>query len=240
MFARTDSLPQLLVDASAHPCPYLLDRTAILPMRLPLRRLTPAEMDERLQRGDRRQGVLLYRPECPTCNDCTPIRLDIGTFVASKTMLRAWRVGGRRLTVALDRPQVNADRVELYNRHRRLRDLDQGDGEVSAGEYGSFLVDSCCDSWELSYREEGRLVGIAIFDRAATSLSAVYCCYDPSVAGLSLGVFSVLQQVELCRQWQLRWLYLGYWVSNCRAMRYKATYLPHELLRDGQWQSKVP
>ena len=238
VFARMDSLPQLLVDASAHPCPYLSDRTAILPMRLPLRRLSAEEMDQCLERGDRRQGVLLYRPECPTCNECTPIRLDIATFAPSRAMQRAWRVGERRLTVALDRPQLSADRVELYNLHRRLRGLDQGEGDVRAAEYGSFLVDSCCDSWELTYREQGRLVGTAIFDRAADSLSAVYCCYDPSVRGLSLGVFSVLQQVELCRQWQLRWLYLGYWVPGSRAMQYKATYLPHQLLISGRWQVK--
>lgn len=238
MFARTDSLPQLLVDASAHPCPYLANRTAILPMRLPLRRLTPAELDQCLARGDRRQGVLLYRPECPTCSDCTPIRLDMLTFAPSTAMKRAWRVGERQLTVTLDRPHLSAERVELYNKHRHLRHLDQGEGDVSLGEYGNFLVDSCCDSWELTYRQEGRLVGTAIFDRAANALSAVYCCYDPTVPGLSIGVFSVLQQVELCRQWQLRWLYLGYWVPGSRAMQYKASYLPHELLISGLWQSR--
>lgn len=239
MFARMDGPPQLLVDASAHPCPYLPDRTAVLPMRLPLRRLTPEEMDHCLDRGDRRQGVLIYRPECPTCSECTPIRLDMQTFAPTRAMKRAWRVGERRLTVTLDRPQVSPDRVALYNKHRQLRDLDQGDGDVRAGEYGAFLVDSCCDSWELTYREEGRLVGTAIFDRAATSLSAVYCCYDPTVVGLSVGVYSVLHQVELCRQWQLRWLYLGYWVAASRAMRYKASYLPHELLVGGRWQGQA-
>jgi arginine-tRNA-protein transferase len=56
------------------------------------------------------------------------------------------------------------------------------------------------------------------------------------VPGQSIGVFSVMQHVELCRQWQLRWLYLGYWVPGSRAMQYKAGYRPHELRLGGHWQ----
>lgn len=232
-----DSPPQLLVDSSAHPCPYLGDRMAILPMRLPMRRLTPAELDRCLENGDRRQGVLLYRPACPNCSDCTPIRLDMHNFAPSRAMQRALRAGHQHLKVVLDRPKLSRDRLELYNLHRRLRHLDQGEGDVHASEYESFLVDSCCDTWELSYWFEDRLVGVAILDRGETAVSAVYCCYDPRLPGQSIGVFSVMQHVELCRQWQLRWLYLGYWVPGSRAMQYKAGYRPHELRLGGRWQS---
>lgn len=240
MIAWMENPPQLLVDSSAHPCPYLGDRLAILPMRLPLRGLTPSELDTCLEQGDRRQGVLLYRPACPGCQACTPIRLDMTTFAPSRAMQRALRTGRQRLTVVLDRPKLTRDRLELYNLHRRLRGLDQGEDDVHAAEYESFLVDSCCDTWELSYWHQDRLVGCAILDRGATSLSAVYCCYDPRLPGLSVGVFSVMQQVELCRQWQLRWLYLGYWVPGSRAMQYKAGYQPHELRLGGRWQPGSP
>ena len=48
-------------------------------------------------------------------------------------------------------------------------------------------------------------------------------------------MYSILKQVELCRAWGLRYLYLGLYVADCRSMAYKAGYLPHERLLDGEW-----
>lgn len=235
LHALLDSPPQLVVDASPHECPYLPNLTAILPMRLPIRRLTAEEFDACLLRGDRRQGVLLYRPACGHCQACVPIRLDVAAFVPTRGQTRAWRTGLRRLAVRLARPSADAQRARLYNLHKRERNLDSEDREITELEYSAFLVETCADTWELSYWLGEELVGIAVFDRSVRALSAVYCHYNPRVAGLSVGVFSVMQQLELCRQWNLQWLYLGYVVDDCQAMRYKAGYLPHDRLLAGVW-----
>lgn len=232
--------PALMVLAPPHTCPYLADREARLRMREPLLPLSPEGLDWSLAQGDRRQGHVLYAPQCNGCEACVPIRLDVLTFRPTTSQQRAFRVGQQRLDVALARPTVDEERVALFNLHRTGRGLDEGGDEVTTSGYSHFLVESCCDSWELSYRcqETGRLVGIAIVDRAARSLSAVYCHYDPTVRGLSIGVFSVMQEMALVREWGLRWLYLGYYIRDCKAMRYKAGYQPHEL-RDpltGQWR----
>ena len=47
---------------------------------------------------------------------------------------------------------------------------------------------------------------------------------------------SILKEIELCRRWGLRHLYLGLYVAGCRPMEYKASYLPHERLVGGKWQ----
>ncbi|HNO58755.1 MAG TPA: arginyltransferase, partial [Accumulibacter sp.] len=46
---------------------------------------------------------------------------------------------------------------------------------------------------------------------------------------------AVLWQIEYCRQRGLPYLYLGYWIQNCRKMRYKLRYRPAELLIDQRW-----
>ncbi|MBI5608142.1 MAG: arginyltransferase [Deltaproteobacteria bacterium] len=232
-----DGPPQVVVDASPHVCPYLPNREAILPMRLPVRRVSSAEFAELLAQGDRRQGVLLYRPACHGCRACTPIRIEVDKFEPSSAQARAFRQGRNRLRVVLQRPQVDDERVDLYNRHRTLRGLDHGDEPIGELEYASFLVETCVDTWELGYYLDDRLVGIAIFDRAADALSAVYCHYRPDVPGLSIGVFSVMVHLELCRQWQLPYLYLGFVIDESRAMRYKAGYLPHQRLEGGVWHT---
>jgi arginine-tRNA-protein transferase len=228
--------PEWLVWNEPTRCPYLPSETAHLPLRLPMRRLKPAEFAARLAEGDRRQGLLLYRPKCPRCVACQAIRLDVRDFVPGTTHRRVLRRGDEQLQLLIGRPSVTAEKVALYNRHKLERGLTTSDGLIDAEGYEQFLAESCTDTIEIRYLLNDLLVGVAITDRAADALSAVYCFYDPSFSRLSLGTYSVLKQVALCRQWGLRYLYLGLYVSGSPAMAYKAHYLPHERLIEGRWQ----
>jgi arginyl-tRNA--protein-N-Asp/Glu arginylyltransferase len=235
--------PELLVYDEDTNCPYLEARVARLPMRLPTRPLTAAEFSERLHAGDRRQGLVLYRPNCPDCSACEAIRLDIHTFAPNKTQRRIHRRGRRVFRVEIDDPSLSAEKVELYNKHKVGRSL-MGEGDpIDEVGYGAFLVDSCTESFEIRYLlsaspergEPERLAGVAIVDRGSDALSAVYTYFDPQLGSLSPGVFSILEQVELCKRWGLRWLYLGLYVADCSSMAYKARYLPHERLHGRRW-----
>jgi arginine-tRNA-protein transferase len=119
--------------------------------------------------------------------------------------------------------------------HRELRGLDRNDEPVDEFGYRQFLTDSCCQTWELSYWLQGRLVGVAITDVGRKSLSAVYCYYDPTIAGVSIGTYSILRQVELCREQHRQYLYLGFFVAGSPHMQYKAKFHPHERRRQGVW-----
>ncbi len=208
-----------------------------MPLRVPTRMLTGGEFDRRLQVGDRRQGVLLYRTACPSCRACEPIRLDVETFKPGKTQRRVFRRAAGLLTVQLGPPQLSDEKVALYNRHKFGRGLNSDDKPIDHEGYRVFLVDSCCDSFEIRYRLDGRLVGVAVTDRGADALSAVYFYFDPEFAELSPGVFSILTQLELCRRWGLQFLYLGLFIAGCPSMAYKARYMPHERLIDGEWRT---
>ena len=52
----------------------------------------------------------------------------------------------------------------------------------------------------------------------------------------SLSLETVLKQLELCRQLDLRYLYLGLYIAACAPMAYKARFIPHERLVDGTWR----
>jgi leucyl-tRNA---protein transferase len=229
--------PEWLVWDEPSRCPYLPTETAHLPLRLPMRRLKPAEFSQRLAEGDRRQGLLLYRPKCLRCVACEAIRLDVAAFAPNPTQRRVLRRGDEQMRMLIGRPAVTAEKVALYNRHKMERGLTTGDGLIDAEGYEQFLAESCTDTIEIRYVLNGLLVAVAITDRATDALSAVYCYYDPSFARLSLGTYSVLKQIALCRQWGLRFLYLGLYVAGNRAMAYKARYLPHERLIEGEWRS---
>jgi arginine-tRNA-protein transferase len=209
-------------------------------MRLPTRWVRPAEMAARLEKGDRRQGVFLYRPNCSACKACEPIRIDVDAFRPSRTHRRVFRQGEAVLETRMTRPKASPEKVELYNRHKIGRDLVTTDGLIDVEEYGQFLVESCTDTIELSYYHKGTLVGVAVTDRATDALSAVYCFYDPTYGALSIGTYSILKHIALCRDRGLRYLCLGLYISGCRAMEYKMRFLPHERLIDGEWRGSNP
>ena len=217
-------------------CPYLPAQTARFPLRLPARLLTGNELSQRLQAGDRRQGMLLYRPTCPTCRACQALRIDVTEFEPNRTQRRIFRRGEAVLQTQIGAPKGTPEKVALYNRHKVERNLLIGDGLIDPLGYEQFLVDTCTESVELSYWLDGHLLCVAISDRAADALSAVYCFYDPSYAKLSLGTYSILKQLALCRQWGLRYLYLGLYIPGCASMSYKVRFLPHERLVGGEWR----
>lgn len=234
--------PEWLVHDEPSACVYLPGRIARLPLRMPARMLNGRDLAVRLAAGDRRQGVLLYRPSCPSCRACEPIRIDVDAFAPDRTQRRIFRRGESQITTEVRRPQASPEKVTLYNRHKVERGLLVGGDLLDRTEYEQFLVDTCTNTFELLYRVEGQLVGVAVADRAADALSAVYCFFDPAYSRLSPGAYSILKQIEVCRAWGLRYLYLGLYVGACRALAYKAAYLPHERLIANEWRrfDRVP
>ena len=229
------SPPELVVHDAESPCPYLDAQQSRLPLRLPIRRLQRRELDQRLGAGDRRQGLMLYRTACPSCAACEPIRLDVERFRPGRTQRRVKRRGDERLHVELGALEPTVEKVALYNKHKRGRGLSSGERAIDLDGYTSFLGESCCDSFEVRYYAGAQLVGVAVVDRGAEALSAVYFYFDPDFEALSPGVYSVLTQVQLCKRWGLRHLYLGLYIADCASMAYKHRYLPHERLLDGRW-----
>lgn len=226
---------ELVVHDAVEPCPYLPRRQARMPLRLPTKRLTAAQFDRRMREGDRRCGSFLYRTQCPDCRACEPIRIPVDEFTPSRRHGRILRRNDQLLSVHVGSPAVDDRRVALYNRHRRERGLSGCDSDLTHAGYRDFLVNTCCDTAEMSFIWRGRLVAAGIVDRGDEALSAVYTYFDPDQSRLSLGVYAILKQIELCRQWRVRYLYLGLYIAESSKMAYKAEYLPHQRLINGAW-----
>jgi arginine-tRNA-protein transferase len=141
------------------------------------------------------------------------------------------------VTVQLGRIEVDEGRLALYRTHERGRGLDRdGRPPIDMAGYESAFALTCVEGFEVRYLVEGRLAGVAVTDRGARALSAVYTFWDPAHAGLSLGTFSILTQIELARRWGLDWLYLGLAIRDNHSMAYKLAFMPHERRIGGSWQ----
>jgi len=232
-----DTPSEVVIFDEEEPCPYLDGRTARLPLRLPLRRLTLEETDERLAQGDRRYGRMLYRPSCPECQACEPLRVPVASFEPSRSQRRVLARGRRELRTEIGEPVMTPGRLALYERHRIGRGLARSsDPVLDEAMYSAFFVESMVETIEFRFYREHDLIGFAVSDRGASALSAVYCAFDPDCSRLSIGTYSVLRHIELARELGLSYVYLGLYVAANPHLSYKAGFLPHERLIGGEWR----
>ena len=216
------------------PCPYLSDRSARLPLQVPCQPVGMSETDKRLALGQRRTGEFVYVTKCPKCNACEPIRLPVRAIRFSKTHRRTMNRNNERLTPYIGPILSDAQRVNLFNRHRNERGLGR-DTRIDREEYTWAFQRSCFDSFEISFSISGAVCAVAICDQGEDSLSAVYTFFDPDLGKLSLGTYSLLKQIEYCLQTNRSYLYLGFYIAQSRHMAYKANFLPHERYLNGKW-----
>lgn len=234
--SATDPHDIVIIDET-EPCPYLKGQIARMPLRMPVKLITPDDADRRLAAGHRRTGEFVYQTNCPRCRACEPIRIKIDEFQFRRSHRRVLKRGDQNLTQTIGPLRANQERVDLFNKHRTLRQLAKSESEIDLEEYAWGFVRSCFDSFEIAYRLNNRLICLAVCDRGKTSLSAVYTFYDPDLKTESLGTYSILKQIQWCRQQGFEYLYLGYYVEGCIPMEYKAKFLPNQRLIDGHWIS---
>ena len=91
---------------------------------------------------------------------------------------------------------------------------------------------------ELEFWCGQRLIGVSIVDIYAEAINCVYFYFDPDEAQRSPGTYNILTLIDYALSRQIAYVYLGYWVNEVAAMRYKAHFNPHFLFRDGQWQEQ--
>lgn len=219
-------------------CVYRPGQIARCPARAPSAPLLPEQLDQLLDEGDQRVGQTVFRTECPFCQACEPVRVNVADFVPSKSQRRVLSKNAD-LRVELGPAALSRRRVALWNRHRRARGLLTSYSRKDPLGYQEWLVESCAPTAEVRYFAGDRLVGLSVLDVGVVSANSAYHYFDPTEAKRSLGVFSVLREIELCRTLGMRWYYLGLWASDATALRYKSGYYPHERLIRGVW-TRVP
>jgi arginine-tRNA-protein transferase len=228
-----------------HPCSYLPGRQAT--SRGFVVGEMPGSVYHRfMDAGFRRSGKLVYQPVCRGCRACVPLRVPVDAFQPSKSQRRCCRRNGD-LSVEVGLPQATQEKYELYRRYTtEWHGKPPGDEGEDAGEgwetFESFLYDSPAQTLEFCYRDPaGRLLAVGICDVCPQSLSSVYFYFDPAETRRGLGTFGAVYEIEFARTQEIPKYYLGFWVSGCAAMQYKANFRPCEILHpDGVWRRLDP
>ena len=187
--------------------------------------------------GFRRSGDHVYRPHCPNCRDCIPIRLDIARFRPNRSQRRILRMN-KNLQLFTQPAEYIAQHYALYRRYIQARHPAGGMDNDDVEQYCRFIQTDGCTTELLELREADELLAVAVTDVFTNGLSAVYTFYAPDKSARSLGTFAILRQIEECRQRNLKWLYLGYWIPDSPKMQYKSNFRPFEYFDGQSWLEK--
>lgn len=207
--------------------------------------MDPVVFEALLNAGFRRSGNVVYRPVCPGCRACRPLRIDVSAFKPSASQRRVLRANAD-LSISIGRPDLTPEKSDLYARylagqHERVPSTPEDNTESPLERLREFLYNSPVTTLEMTYRApDGALLAVGICDLTPTILSSVYFYWDPDHRKRSLGILGALWEIETARRNGQRFYHLGYWVENAPTMHYKAQLADHELLQDdGSWQSAI-
>ena len=183
-----------------------------------------------LERGWRRFGNYFFAPICEACEACVSIRQDCEEFVFSKSHKRILR---NPITLQIRRPWVSETHLILYDKyHKKMQDKKGWEyHNITLEAYYDTFVQGFLDfGYEFDYYVEEQLVGVAYVDVMAQAVSAVYCFYDHDFSQYSIGTYSILKQIEIAKEYNIKYLYPGSWIQNHASMGYKERFKPFEIL----------
>lgn len=183
------------------------------------------EMDFLLAKGWRKFGQFLFRPRCPSCNKCIPLRIITNEFSLTKSFRR---VSNRNKDVIVEFGplQYSEEHFRIYRKHSKVRFDDK---QIEKEEDFKQTFYSYTGTQIMSeFFLDGKLIAFGILDRGTNSLSSVYFVYDPALSKRGLGNFGVIKEIEYARARKMDFYYLGYWISENKSMKYKASFRPYE------------
>lgn len=218
------------------PCPYVEGRTE-RKVVTDLSGDNAADLYERLSRaGFRRSHGLAYRPACPGCSACVPVRIVAGEFDMTRSFRRV--LGANRdLTADETDALATVEQFRLFSAYQRYRHEGGDMSAMTFADYRAMVEETPVTTRTVEFRDAaGELTGMMLMDRMQDSLSAVYSFYDARQQRRSLGTYMILWMIGQAQALGLPYVYLGYWIDGSEKMAYKVRFRPLEALGPDGWK----
>lgn len=188
------------------------------------------------EQGFRRSGGHVYRPNCPPCDACIPIRLPVNEFKPRRGQRRNLQRNNDLSIHACD-PVYDPLHFDLYTRYVAARHAGGGMENPDPSSYMDFLTANWATTTFYEIKFNRTLYAVSVVDHLEDGLSAVYTFFDPAKSERGLGRYAILQGITIARDLGMEWLYLGYWIDACKKMAYKSEFAPHQCYVNGAWRS---
>ncbi len=232
----------ILKECALHePCSYISGNSQTIHYKV-IQECSKEQCESLILRGWRRFGAMYFRPICTECTACESLKIDVENYVFSKSERRILRKNSH-LTTFIRPPSISGEHLELFYRYHaykhKTRNWDSP--KIDPKNYQASFVNGHGDfGYEVLYFEGEKLIAVDLIDILEEGISSLYCYYDPHTPNLSLGKYTLLEQILLAKRLGLKWIYLGYYVKGCQSLEYKASYVPLHILQGRPEENKTP
>jgi len=147
------------------------------------------------------------------------LRNILNDYQPSKSLRKIFRKNNERFSYVIE-PYSYTE--ELENLYQRYRTTFKGNIPESLSEYmmGS-LESEVFDTRIVKVYDQDKLAAASIFDSGADSIASIFGFYDPEYGPLSLGLYTMLLEIEFCKANDLAIYYVGYFVPGNSRFDYK-------------------
>ena len=193
------------------------------------------EYESLIKFGFRRSHNILYNQVCDSCNLCKSIRINCVNFNPSKSQKRVikknYGIYEKKLKA---RPSLK--QFELFKKYLKFKHDKSEMNEMNYYDYKKMMEAPGIETKIYEYYYEKKLVACVISDFLDDSISMVYSFYSEKILKNSIGKYMILDHLELAKNLNKNYLYLGYWVEGCNKMDYKSKFNSSEVLINNKWQ----
>ena len=174
-------------------------------------KVSPIQMDLLLANGWRHFGTQFFRYNLSVYNgilcQVIPLRIRLADFSLSKNKRRIISKN-QELKVIIRPIKIDEEKETLFERHKR-----RFDHSVPFSIYDFLSLNPAnvpCAALEVSVYDCEKLVAASFFDVGRTAVSSIYGMFAPEESSRSLGIFTMLLEIEYARRNGKDFYYQGY------------------------------
>jgi arginine-tRNA-protein transferase len=221
-----------------NPCSYLEQQQEQLAVLLPAEPVSAALYQQLLALNFRRSGEQTYTPHCPTCRACQSVRISPEHWQPSRSQRRILQ---KAQTAGLRYQLIDqADISRYYPLFSAYIAFKHDDGIMFPATEQQLISMINCHWLPVRFLEiyqDDQLVSVSIIDAPGNCYSAVYTFFAATYLQFSPGKLAIMYLITQAKRDNQQFVYLGYLVSACQKMAYKAEFRPQQRFIQGHWHS---
>ena len=201
-------------------------------------RVSPDQLDALLASGWRHFGTQFFRYNFALyqfdIRRVIPLRIRLADFTFSRSQRRVLRRNQDLETVV--RPiEITTNSEFLFHRHKQRFNHGVPDSIYDFLSREPAVVPT--EANEVAVFHGGRLVAVSYFDIGTSAVSGIYAMFEPTLNSRSLGIFTLLKEIEFAIGSGKRFYYLGYAYEGESFYDYKKRFrATEEFDWKGEWK----
>ncbi len=203
--------------------------------------VSPKQLDKLLAQGWRHFGVYFFRYSIAYHDKqiyhVIPLRIRLENFVLTKSLRRILRRNSD-LDYKVRPAEFSEEKMLLFNLHktRFKKNIPR-----SLYDFLSPIPSTPCQVMEISVFLNKTLVAASFFEVGQESVSSIYAMFDPKESARSLGIFTMLLEINFAVNSGKKFFYQGYAYEEQSFYDYKKRFRGTEKYdwRTRQWQSII-